>query len=68
MSEVRASRQKGGKLGRMLEWLKRLFGIAEVVTYLFRCIVCALEETLSVADARERGWRYNKGWRCKRCR
>lgn len=55
----------------MIDWILSLFGIARVVEYLFRCIVCGLEAVLSQAEAKQMGWRYQhgeqKGWRCSRC-
>lgn len=54
----------------MFNWLLDLLGIARVIEYLFRCIVCGLEEILSLADAKKKGWKYKKetgGWRCHRC-
>ena len=55
----------------MFDWLWKLLGIAKVVEYLFRCFVCGLEEILSLADAKKRGWTYKqgseKGWRCRSC-
>jgi hypothetical protein len=52
----------------MFAWLRGLFGIGEVILYLFRCAVCAAEEVLSLADAKAKGWRYQaKSWRCGKC-
>lgn len=55
----------------MFDWLWRLLGIAKAIEYLFRCIVCGLEEILTLADAKQKGWTYKqgdrKGWRCNRC-
>ncbi len=54
----------------MLDWIKRILGIVDAVLYLFRCALCAVEETLALAEAKRKGWHYQesgKNWRCPKC-
>ena len=39
----------------MLQWFLNLFRSAADLVYLFRCIVCAVEEILTMATAQKKG-------------
>lgn len=53
-------------------WMTILSWFVPVAIYLFRCIVCALEQKLTLEAAKATGWKYSgagesKGWRCNKC-
>lgn len=49
-------------------WLRILSWFVPVtLTFLFRCLVCLIEERLTLKEAEEKGWTYDAGWRCKKC-
>ena len=48
-------------------WQRILSWFIPVTVYLFRCLVCYVEERLTLDEAHEKGWKYESGWRCKKC-